>query len=752
MSLKGGCVMVNYDFFRYFYGLILMNRYLKYGFAGIAGVALLFVLLLVAASVFINPNDYKPQITQMVKDKKQRTLTLAGDIKLAFFPKLGFDLGRASISEFQSDKEFAAIESARMYLSWLPLLKNELVVDQVRLEGIRASLVRFKDGSTNFDDLLKKEEEDKQIRFDIDSVKVSKSELTFRDDMAGRQFGLTQIELKTGRLVNARPTKADISFSLKGDKPHIKTDVKMATELTFDTDAKRFSVRKLNLEIMGEAADIRELAVGIKGDLAFDQKAGALLAENLAVAVAGLKGTDDVDVRLLAPKIAWSADAISTDKIDLVAKIKQSGGEIGLVANLPALTGDRQSFSAGMLNVDMSMSRKSGGYKGTLTSPVNGDLNNRRFVLSDIKAHLAAGGGKKPAGEMKLDVEGSAELDAGREDVTAKLVAKLDESTIRASLGARPFTNPHLRLDAEVDWIDMDRYLPPRNSESGAAPEKPLDFSALKTLNASGSVKVGSLRLYGVKASNVRLEFRAGDGKLDVSPLAANLYQGSTSGSMSLNAAGPVVAMKQNIAGISIGPLLKDALDKDVLEGRGSVSVDVAASGDTVSAMKKTLQGKAALNLRDGAVKGINIAATLREAKSRLGALKGESVKAANAKEQTDFSELGASFNIQQGVAHNEDLAAKSPLLRLAGNGDIDIGAEKLNYLARATVVGTLEGQGGRELSSLKGVTVPVRISGPFAAPKFALDFNTLVTESVKQEVKVRAQDALKEGLKGLFR
>ncbi len=729
-----------------------MKRYLKYGLAVLAGVAFIFALLLVTASLLINPNDYKPQIVRLVKDKKQRTLTLAGDIKLAFFPKLGFDLGRASISEFKSDKEFAAIDSARLYLSWWPLLKKELVVDQVRVEGVRANLVRYRDGTTNFDDLLKKEEEDKQIKFDIDSVKVGKSELTFKDEMGGRQFALSRIELKTGRLANARPTQAELGFSLQGDKPRVKADVKLVTELSFDTEAKRFSLRGMNLELKGEAAGLSGLAAGIKGDVAFDQGSGALLAENLAVAVAGRRGPDEVDVRLLAPKAQWSADKLATAKIDLVATLKRPKGEMGLVASLPALTGDGQSFRAGVLSIDLSLSQEGGEYKGKLTSPLSGDFKNKRFYLSDIKANLAASDGKMPKGGMKLEIAGSAALDVERQDVALKLVSRLDESTIKANLGASPFTDPHLRIDVDVDRIDVDRYLPPRAKEGEAGPEKPLDFSALKTLNASGSVKIGSLKLYNVKADNVRLEFRAGDGKLEVSPLAAGLYQGAASGSLSLNVAGPAVALRQNITGVSIGPLLKDALDKDVLEGRGSVSVDVAANGNAVSAMKKSLQGKAALNLRDGAVKGINVAASLREAKSRLGVLKGESVQAASAKEQTDFSELSASFNIQRGVAHNDDLAAKSPLLRLAGNGDIDVGAEKLNYLAKATVVGTLEGQGGRELASLKGVTVPVRVSGPFAAPKFALDFNTLVTESVKQEVKGRAQDALQEGLKGLFR
>ncbi|MBU3936475.1 MAG: AsmA family protein, partial [Proteobacteria bacterium] len=69
-----------------------MNKYFKYTLSSLAGAAILFVLLIVVASLVINPNDYKPQIIQMVKEKKQRTLTLEGDIKLAFFPKLGLDL------------------------------------------------------------------------------------------------------------------------------------------------------------------------------------------------------------------------------------------------------------------------------------------------------------------------------------------------------------------------------------------------------------------------------------------------------------------------------------------------------------------------------------------------------------------------------------------------------------------------------------------------------------------------------------
>lgn len=730
-----------------------MNKYLKYGLAAIAGAGILFALLMLAASLLINPNDYKPKIVQLVKEKKQRTLTLDGDIKLAFFPKLGLDLGRASLSEYRSGKEFAAVDSVRLYLSWWPLLKKELVVDQVRIEGVRANLVRYKDGTSNIDDLLQKEEEDKQIKFDIDSVRIAKSALSFRDEMGGRQFALSGIEIKTGRLANGKPTEAAVDFHLQGENPQIDAQVHVTTGLTFDTGAKRYAVKGLELEIEGVAAGLRKLSAGFKGDLALDQASGSLLAEHLAAAVTGKKGADDIDVRLTSPRLQWVADKLATEKIELVAKVRQgTGGEIGLVASIPSVTGDSRSFKAGMLEVDLSAKQAGGGYQGKLSSPLSGSFKDKRFALSDIKGNLAASNVKMPGGGLKLDIAGSAQLDLPRQSATANLNSRLDESRIQLKAGVSPFANPHIALDLDIDRIDADRYLPAKAPQSQPEPEKPLDFSWLKTLDASGSVRVGSLKLYQVKASNVRLEFKAGGGRLDVSPLAANLYQGTASGAVSLNAAGPKIAARQQINGVSIAPLLKDALNQDLLEGRGNVNFDLRAEGASIAAMKKSLQGKAGLNLRDGAVKGINIAARLREAKAGLGALRGEKTQAANVQEKTDFSELSASFDINRGVAHNDDLSGKSPLLRVSGNGDIDIGTETLNYLARATVVGSLEGQGGRELAALKGVTVPLRVTGPFAAPKFTLDFNSLVTESVKQEVKTRAADKLKEGLKGLFR
>jgi AsmA protein len=49
-------------------------------------------------------------------------------------------------------------------------------------------------------------------------------------------------------------------------------------------------------------------------------------------------------------------------------------------------------------------------------------------------------------------------------------------------------------------------------SDAKKQPEQPLDLSALKGLNANGSIRVGSLKVANVKASSVRIDIKAANG------------------------------------------------------------------------------------------------------------------------------------------------------------------------------------------------------------------------------------------------
>jgi AsmA protein len=626
----------------------------------------------------------------------------------------------------------------------MPLLRKDLVVDRIVIDGVRANLVRHKDGTTNFDDLLSRDEKKSEaIKFDVEGVSITNVNVSLDDQQAGRKVQLSKLQIESGRL--AEKTPSEISLQL-------------ASSLFFDLAGQQVALKNLDARIKGEAAGISGLDLEAKGSVETNGAKKELLADGLKVTVRGKKGKDDLEARLDLPRLQLTEAKAVADKLQLDAKMTQPGGEMHATLSLPALEGNAKAFKATQLTLAVDGKQGESAIKGKIASPFAGSLETQVFELAKIAGDISVSNPKLPKGGYSAHVDGSLKADLTKQNLAATLATKLDDSTIKARAGLTRFDPPVVDFDVSIDQLDLDRYLPPAKPGEGkgggtnpAAAEQPFDFSALKGLHLNGRVSIGSLKVANVKSSNVKLEVKANNGKLDLAPMSMSLYQGSLTGAAHLDASGatPRLALKQSLAGIAIGPLLKDVADKDLLEGKGNVNLDVTTQGATPTAMKKALAGKAAVDLKDGAIKGINLAQSIRDAKAKLG-LKGSQTQAANQGAKTDFSELKATFNITNGVAKNDDLAMKSPLLRVGGNGDINIGENSMNYLVKATVVGSLEGQGGKD--TLKGLTVPVRASGPFDKLSYSIDFGSMVQEAVKQEVKTKAEEKVMDRLKGLFR
>jgi AsmA protein len=311
---------------------------------------------------------------------------------------------------------------------------------------------------------------------------------------------------------------------------------------------------------------------------------------------------------------------------------------------------------------------------------------------------------------------------------------------------------------SSFDKLNLDRYLgAPEKAAPQATAEKspakpqedaPVDLSALKGINAKGKVQVGALEVRGLKLSELSAQINAANGRVAVAPHSAKGYEGTISGELVVDANKNQVALKENLAGISVGPILRDFAQQDRLEGKGDISLDVTTAGNTVNAMKRALGGTAKVHLKDGAIKGINLAEIIQKARNALGSRSAAEGESANDKSRkTDFSELGASFAIKNGVAHNEDLDAKAPLFRLGGAGDINIGASSLNYVAKASLVATAEGQGGRERDRLAGLTVPVKLSGTFDDLKYEVDYRAMAGQAAKSEIGGKIKDRLEESV-----
>ena len=732
------------------------TKLIKYGLFAIGSGVVLFALLLIAVAIFVNPNDYKPLIVKLVQEKKQRTLNIEGDIKLKLFPQIGLDLGKTQLSEHQATQEFAALDSVQLFVAWLPLLRKELVVRKVSLVGAQANLIRNADGTTNIDDLLSKEEKSEQIKFDVESVKITRSALSFDDRMAKRKLAISELEMRSGRIKDNTHTDIKLGFKIVGDNPTMAAQVVLNSGLLFALEAKHYVLDDLDLKMTGEAVGIKQLDLRAQGNVDARLNPQEILLKGIKLSLKGKRANDVIDLALDAPKLVLTADKAEGAKLVVDATIQQAKTKLTAQLTLPDLSGNTKLFQVSQLSLKVDGQQGDNKIQGQLKSPLRGSLDAQTFNFSKLSANFEIKNPKMIKGGMKVALSGDAGVDLTKQQFAANVQTKLDDSNIQAKLGLSHFADPRYTFDISIDQLDVDRYLPPKAKNAKAEPESPIDLTPLKSLHATGSLKIGTLKVANIKSSNVRLDIKSAGGRLNVNPLSANLYEGSMRGSLSATAsANPQVSLQQQLTGVNVGPLLKDVADKDLLEGRGNVALDVTTQGATVSAMKKKLNGKANVNLRDGAIKGINIASSLRNAQASLGLKGGSTTQSASGTEKTDFSELSASFVIRNGVAHNDDLAAKSPLIRLGGNGDINIGADSMDYLAKATVVGSLKGQGGKEESQLKGVTVPVRISGSFDALKYRLDMGALATETAKAKLEEKKEEfkekATNKLLKGLF-
>src|ERR1019366_5082777 len=564
-----------------------MNKILKYGLIGTGAVVGIAVAGIAYVAVTFNPNDYKSKIIQAVKDNKQRNLRLDGDIKLSFFPSIGANLSKVSLSEFNSDKEFAAIESARVSLALMPLLSKHVVVDEVTVSGLKATLVKHKDGTTNIDDLLGKDENKKDekkkndsqlVKFDIASVDIEKTDLSYRDEGTGAQYVIKDLNLKTGRIANGSPSKIALSAGIQANQPKLDISTQLKTTLTFDLNKQHYQLEGLDLQVSGAVLDISNLKIKASGDASANLATQEFGAQKFSLNATGMKVKDSFDATLDAPQLSLTKNKFSGDNLTLNAKLDGAFGSVVASLSLPGVEGNAQSFKVSALALDLDVKQPEQAFNVKLSSPVSGSFQAQQINLSNLVIAVKATGDKLPNKSVSSEMKGSVQVDVLKQNVQANLAGGLLQSQIKAKVGVKGFDNPAINFDVDVDQFDADLYLPKKSADAPKSkePEQPLDLSAVRTLNLDGSLRIGALKVANVKSSQVRLDVKAHNGLVNLSPLSANLYQGSMNGSLSVNAqATPSIAINQNLSGINIAPLLKDALNLDMLEGKGNIAVNL---------------------------------------------------------------------------------------------------------------------------------------------------------------------------------
>jgi AsmA protein len=225
----------------------------------------------------------------------------------------------------------------------------------------------------------------------------------------------------------------------------------------------------------------------------------------------------------------------------------------------------------------------------------------------------------------------------------------------------------------------------------------------------------------------------------------------------------PVTSVTLTSKGVQAGPVIKDAVKKEIIEGAVNADIGLTMVGDTPERIKQSLGGKGELTFTDGAIIGFDIAGTIRNAKAGLGLAEQTAEKP-----KTDFAELKIPYTAKQGLVNIPGASLVSPLLRLVTTGRTHLAKESLDFRIEPKVVATLKGQGDTE--DRRGLLIPLLVTGTYTDPKIRPDLKAIVNKQLSSPEgimgilggeggtkteggteKIKPEDAAKRLLKGFL-
>jgi len=651
-----------------------------------------------------------------------------------------------------------------------------------------------------------------EMRVDIAGLDLHEGEIFLRDEQNSVVLRVLGINVNTGRITFQQPFDINVSARVEGDTPAVALDVTGQALLKLDPAALQYAAQRLDLRVAGDLPDIKAKALSARGNVSFDALLRSLDVSDMELAFQGdLTGRDmtDVNASLTVPKLSVDPvhQNLGLDKFALRVRGTMQAQAFELVVDAPALqlsatqakgdaiTGRWHNDGANALDatfnltglsgstdvldlreakLDVELKRGERSVKVLMASPLTLDVGQRSAALTAMQGEVDIDDPALPKGEMRIPVIGSLSTDLrkGQALVTIKAVLEGGEFDLNAQID-QLLAQPNIVFKLAVDTLDLDKLVPPApiaalapeppsgrgdDRRTGTPPERAqadaqadatVDFSALRNVMASGMVHIGELRVRGIKASEVVATLALEQGRLDVSDLAANFYQGRLTGGLYIDArGGNALGTKLTLSEVALDSLLSDLAGTSRLRGKGYVVFDLNTTGNTPAAWRNALSGTVQAQLRDGAIQGINVAQTLREFKTALGGGSLQGVMRTEVARETDFSELDANLSFAEGVGTVRKLNLVAPLLHLSQGSPaiVNIANNTLDLVVNVRVVNAATGQAGKDFDVLKGITLPVHLVGPIEKPAYSLVWDKLGSQAVRRTLESRIKKSLLSG------
>lgn len=755
-------------------------KYLKWTALGITGTLLSVVLFLV---LWIDPNDYRDDVTQLVKEKTGLILAIKGDIGWTFYPAIGFSIEGLSLATAEGEQALAQVGKAAVSVELLPLFQRKINVKTLFVDGLAANLVVDEQGKGNWEALTaggadeptaepEEESTGPAPEINLPQVVVTNAVLDYDDRAAKSHYTVTVKELVAEDVNTEREFPLHLVAAIDDHKA-MKVDIDTRAFVMMDLAAKTYGLRALDFK--GTVAGIlsQPLMVAVGADIVANMQQQVITVGKLAVDAGNLAiGKQPARVRLGANinadlgKKLFTVNDLTVNAADLNFTGKPITATVTaqapVIADLTAGTAKAGplAFTAGSgingtLAMDVTGLTKELAWAGTLAiAPFNAKTVMQEF---GIKAPATT----DPAAMTKVALNTALEGSKTRA-MLEKLDIRLDSTSIRGRAGIADFATTALVFDLAIDAINADRYLPPAApataapapapaaaTAAGGKPAPLLPVETLRTLNIDGKFAAGTITLMEWPMTKLAVGIRARDGDVRIDPISAGVLQGSVKGNVRIDARGdqPRIVTDIKLNKVEIGGVVKRFAKRDLLTGKVSMNVAVDATGNDVDSLLKKAVGNADISFADATLKGMNINNVLTETLTeKLGpfAMLMPDYQQKLPKElqqDTAFKTLATALSVKDGVAKMPKIDAGTKDGKISGSGQFGLLSKDFDYtLAMRT-------DKLKDNKYFANAEFPVHCKGNIAgAPA---DWCRPDGKAIGDMIKKAAENAAKDKLKG---
>jgi AsmA protein len=749
----------------------------------------LMVLLTVLAKVLITPERVKARVLPLAQQALQREVQL-GDVEVSLFS--GIVLKNLLIKEKSGDDIFVAADQVVLRYQLWPLLFMRVVVDEIRLDRPKITVIRLADGNFNFSDLAGGTDDvpapapvttdaanstaQKTIDLLVSNVAIAGGELQFVDyfiaPKAPYRYKLSDLNVQAKDISLQQSFPFDVSAGFNGSTLKIDGNADLETRSgqvklqLADFDVTAFSPYFRD-QLPGKLGALKlSLDLSAEGGVESLATRGQIVLQNIDIALNALPEAPikdaslnlDYDVRIdlarTTVEIAKANLNLNGIMVDLSGQVVDYSGspKIDLVAILNDL-----DLRAAMAAVPKGLVSQAEGFDpaGTVRARFNlaGSVDKPLTLLKAGEVNLV--GIQASVGDLRPSLTGLISL-AGDQVTADNLSLKLGDNTADISFKAsnlftkpivvsslvtseRFLLDPLLNAGASPVVADGQKTgVPGTSSGEGSAEEiGPFDLP----IKLDGEVRIGQTVYQGLNIDNFLMRYRLVDNVLTIETLTGKVAGGTfnKTATVDLRKKGLVYKAKLNLASVQADPIIKAFAPKaaGTIFGGLSLDADFNGQGTLPEAIRNGLSGKGDFVVSDGRLTGSSLLEGLADFVS-LDELR-----------DLDFSQTKGNFTIQNGkILMNGNFTGKE--VRMSPSGSIGLdGALSLNLGARLAPKLTAKldrkGEVAQFFTDQEGWSeLPLKVAGTLSRPKFSFD-STAVKSKVKEKALSELQKKLEE-------